>query len=90
MDKYIKQDDVIAVLNKEGYTKNMRIHKKILAIPPDNVRHVVQCKNCLWWKRFNPSDGHGAEPCNRTCGFFNQGTEGEDYCSYGLDMNEEN
>lgn len=34
MDDLISRQEVIKILNKEGYTKNMRVHKEILSLPP--------------------------------------------------------
>lgn len=42
MDDYIKREDAIRELNAEGYTKNMRIHKRILDIPAADVRENVR------------------------------------------------
>ena len=38
MSDYIKREDAIRELNAEGYTKNMRIHKRILDVPAADVR----------------------------------------------------
>lgn len=42
MKDYISREAAIAELNAEGYTKNMRVHKRILAIPAADVREVVR------------------------------------------------
>ena len=38
---YVELGAVIDALNAEGYTKNMRVHKKILEIPAADVRPIV-------------------------------------------------
>ena len=37
MDEYINREAVCKALNSEGYTKNMRVHKKVLDIPAADV-----------------------------------------------------
>lgn len=37
MAEYIEREAVIAEMNAEGYTKNMRVHKRIIAIPAADV-----------------------------------------------------
>ena len=41
MSEYISREAAVAAMNSEGYTKNMRVHKAILAIPGADVRPVV-------------------------------------------------
>lgn len=40
MSDFISREAAINELNAEGYTKNMRIHKRILAIPAADVAPV--------------------------------------------------
>ena len=60
MAEYIEREAVIAAMNKEGYTRNMRIHKAVLAIPAADVAPVVLCKDCK----------HSYEDlCGRVCAY---------------------
>lgn len=102
MGYYVKREDAIAALENlaKPYYKSRLVYdrticagiktalREVQSVPAADVRKVVFCKNCAWWKRLNQYDGHGAEPCKRTCGYFSQSTDGEDFCSYGTDMRE--
>ena len=45
MAEYIDKEAACNALNSEGYTKNMRVHKKILAIP---AADVVEVRHGRW------------------------------------------
>lgn len=47
-DKLVRLSDVTAAMNSEGYTKNMRVHKKVLSIPAVDAVPVVRCGECEW------------------------------------------
>lgn len=66
MDEYIKRQQVIDELNKEGYTKNMRVHRHILDIPSSDVKEVVRAH---WIKVHGmaPPELHGKYVCS-VCG----------------------
>ena len=49
-DKLVWLSDVTAALNSEGYTKNMRVHKKVLSIPAVDAVEVVRCGKCKYGK----------------------------------------
>lgn len=36
-ERYLSESSVIQALNSEGYTRNMRVHKKVLALPAADV-----------------------------------------------------
>ena len=55
MAEYIDREAVCKALNSEGYTKNMRVHKAILAIPVTDVKPV----NPAEWIE----DGYRGLPC---------------------------
>lgn len=40
-DKLVRLSDVTAAMNSEGYTKNMRVHKKVLSIPAVDAVEAV-------------------------------------------------
>ena len=42
MDEYIEREAVVAAMNAEGYTKNMRVHKRILEIPAVDAVKVIR------------------------------------------------
>ena len=60
MDDYISRSAVCEALNSEGYTKNMRVHKKVLKIPAADVVERKKGK----WKLHND----GSATCSE-CGF---------------------
>ena len=62
MADYIKRDDAIRELNAEGYTKNMRIHKRILDIPAADVRENVPAK---WLKVSDKYPRYSCSNCHR-------------------------
>lgn len=45
MIEYIDREAVCKALNSEGYTKNMRVHKKVLNIP---AADVVEVRHGQW------------------------------------------
>jgi hypothetical protein len=49
MPKYIELESAIAEMNKHGITKNMRVHKAVVALPAADVAPVVLAR----WKFFN-------------------------------------
>ena len=50
MIEYIDRDAVCKALNSEGYTKNMRVHKKVLNIPASDV---VEVRHGRWKSRIS-------------------------------------
>ena len=46
MVEYISREAVCNALNSEGYTKNMRVHKKVLNIP---AADVVEVRHGRWY-----------------------------------------
>ena len=71
--RLIVLDDVIAVLNSEGITKNMRVHRKVVALPTVDAMEVVHGQ---WIKR----------PDERICPFCNDrysyfGGKEKNFCS---------
>lgn len=78
MADYIKREDAIRELNAEGYSKNMRIHKRILDIPAADVRENVRGE----WVRWARSD-----ECS-VCGYDTGRYEmGSNFCpNCGADM----
>ena len=47
-DKLVRLSDVTAAMNSEGYTKNMRVHKKVLSIPAVDAVKVCRCAECKY------------------------------------------
>jgi len=90
-DKLVRLSDVTAALNSEGYTKNMRVHKKVLSIPAVDA---VEVRHARWLRL---KDGVFCGWC--TFGWkFMTGVPGEvetDYrycphCGSRMDREEEN
>lgn len=78
MDDYISREAVCKALNSEGYTKNMRVHKKVLNIPAADVVEVVRCGECRY--RYNTYSGWF---CSRGV-FVNDAVPPDDwYCADG-------
>lgn len=62
MPEYIEREAAIKVLNSEGITKNMRAHRKLLAIPAADVVEVsgvTPCDVCA----YNPPSSCDGKPC---------------------------
>lgn len=76
----------LAVAFASGYNTCM---EQVRAIQAVDAAEVVRCRDCAFWRRIRPNDGRGAEPCRRTCGYFNWSMEGEEFCSLGQRREEE-
>ena len=63
MAEYIEREAAVAAMNAEGYTKNMRVHKAILAIPAADVRPVVKAE----WEFVDQEEPrtYGCSACKR-------------------------
>ena len=55
----IERQAVIDAMNSEGYTKNMRVHRKILSIPAVDAVPVVRCGECKYWDQMEPDHPYG-------------------------------
>lgn len=79
MDEYIEREAVVAAMNAEGYTKNMRVHKRILEIPAVDAVKVIRCENCVCCQWKNSTCTYGW--CTKHC----ENVMRNEYCSWGED-----
>lgn len=77
MTDYIEREAVIAAMNSEGYTKNMRVHKKVLSIPAADVRPVVRGE---WLRKPDPYEFFDTIPVCSNCGCTTKWREEYPHC----------
>ena len=57
MDEYISRKDALSAQNKSMNLNEMR--KRLERLPAADVRHVVLCRECVHWERYDNTAGCG-------------------------------